>query len=177
LNAGLQLIAAGNWPWGLGLIAASGASALLKGYVNGKTSGNVDGTTTPSNLNLSAKGDSFDRGRILNVPTVFNTASGLNIGGELGTEAILPLSRDSNGRLGVNVAGAGGGNTIAVPVTVNIVNQSGVETEAEVSETTNADGGKNIEVIIKRIVNKGMAIGEYERTMKSRYGLSNRGVS
>jgi len=177
LNAGLQLIGAGQWQWGLGLIAASGVAALGKGYVNGRVNGNVDGTTTSSNLNQSAKGDSFDRGRILNMPTVFNTASGLNIGGELGTEAILPLARDSSGRLGVNVTGSGNGNTIAVPVTVNIVNQSGVETEAEVSETTNADGGKNIEVIIKRIVNNGMANGEYDRTLKSRYGLSNRGVS
>ena len=38
LQAGLQLIAQGQWPLGLGLIAAAGSSAIIAGYVDGKTS-------------------------------------------------------------------------------------------------------------------------------------------
>lgn len=54
------------------------------------------------------------RGGLLTSPTKMMTAGGPVIGGEAGTEAIMPLSRDSSGKLGVEARGMGGGETITV---------------------------------------------------------------
>jgi phage-related minor tail protein len=51
---------------------------------------------------------------VVSSPTVFGMGSQLGVMGEAGAEAILPLRRDANGRLGVGGGGGGG------PVTVNV---------------------------------------------------------
>jgi len=55
----------------------------------------------------------FARGGIVNKPTLFPFAKGVGLMGEAGPEAILPLRRGSDGRLGVSAAGGGS-------VTVNV---------------------------------------------------------
>lgn len=57
----------------------------------------------------------FATGGIVNSPTLFPMRGGSGLMGEAGPEAIVPLARGSDGRLGVR---AGGGR--AVNVTVNI---------------------------------------------------------
>ena len=54
-------------------------------------------------------------GRIVDRPTVFPFARGVGPMGEAGPEAILPLKRGGDGKLGV--AAGGGGHTINVHVT------------------------------------------------------------
>lgn len=54
-------------------------------------------------------------GRIVDRPTVFPFARGVGLMGEAGPEAILPLKRGGDGKLGV--AAGGGGHTINVYVT------------------------------------------------------------
>ena len=49
-------------------------------------------------------------GGIVNKPTLFPMANGMGLMGEAGAEAILPLRRGSNGKLGVE--SSGGGSTI-----------------------------------------------------------------
>ncbi len=49
----------------------------------------------------------FARGGVVDGPTLFPLAGGLGLMGEAGPEAVLPLARGSDGRLGVAVAGAG----------------------------------------------------------------------
>ncbi len=49
-------------------------------------------------------------GGVVNRPTLFPMANGMGLMGEAGAEAILPLRRGSNGRLGVE--SSGGGSTI-----------------------------------------------------------------
>ena len=72
---------------------------------------------------FSRKGNAFSDGSVQNVryarkgalltgPTAFSMDDGLTIGGEAGTEAIMPLARTSSGDLGIIAAGGGGGNTI-----------------------------------------------------------------
>ena len=61
------------------------------------------------------------------MPTAFRGANGWNMAGEADTEAVLPLSRGSDGKLGVNSSGGRGGVAVAVPVTVNIMNQTGID--------------------------------------------------
>lgn len=59
----------------------------------------------------------FANGGILNTPTSFPLRDGLGIAGEAGPEGILPLKRDSQGRLGViNTTGS----NRTGPVTINI---------------------------------------------------------
>jgi tape measure domain-containing protein len=57
----------------------------------------------------------FARGGIVNKPTVFPFANGIGLMGEAGPEAIMPLRRGRDGKLGV----AGGGGTTNVVVNVD----------------------------------------------------------
>ena len=72
----------------------------------------------------SAKGNVFDGGEvqkyayggaIVNRPTVFPMKNGMGLMGEAGAEAIMPLKRGSDGKLGVTAQG-GGGNVVNVSV-------------------------------------------------------------
>lgn len=60
-----------------------------------------------------AMGGAFPRGingfsnQVVSKPTLFAFAKGAGLMGEAGEEAIMPLSRDSSGRLGVSVNGGG----------------------------------------------------------------------
>lgn len=94
----------------------SGLSSLL--------SGNLFSTaSTPLNILPSARGNVFSQGAItpfamggvVGGPTLFPMRSGAGLMGERGAEAIMPLQRGPDGRLGVR-AGAGA----APQITVNI---------------------------------------------------------
>lgn len=72
----------------------------------------------------------FAKGGVIASPSCFPLGSGLGLAGEAGPEAVMPLSRGPDGRLGV--AGGGGG----VHVTFNVTAQdarSFAASEAEVS--------------------------------------------
>ena len=58
----------------------------------------------------------FAKGGVVTSPTYFSAAGKAGLMGEAGPEAIVPLARGADGRLGI-AGGAGGGN---VAVTVNI---------------------------------------------------------
>ena len=57
----------------------------------------------------------FARGGVVSAPTAFPLAGGVGVMGEAGPEAILPLSRGRDGRLGVATEG-----TAARPISVTI---------------------------------------------------------
>ena len=57
----------------------------------------------------------FANGGIVNSPTLFPLRGGTGLMGEAGAEAIMPLARGGDGKLGVRMNGGGG-----VQVTVNI---------------------------------------------------------
>lgn len=75
-------------------------------------------TFTPG-MGLWAKGGAFENGisgfsnSVVDRATPFKFAKGAGIMGEAGPEAIMPLARDAQGRLGVR-GGGGGGNSITV---------------------------------------------------------------
>lgn len=52
----------------------------------------------------------FANGGIVTRPTIFPMARGMGLMGEAGPEAVMPLRRGRDGRLGVQAAGAGGGS-------------------------------------------------------------------
>ena len=51
----------------------------------------------------------FAGGGVVGSPTLFNAGGGLGVMGEAGAEAILPLQRSADGRLGVAAGGGGAG--------------------------------------------------------------------
>jgi lambda family phage tail tape measure protein len=59
----------------------------------------------------------FARGGVVDGPTHFPMRGGIGLMGEAGPEAILPLARGSDGKLGIRSDGRSGG---AVHVTMNI---------------------------------------------------------
>jgi phage-related minor tail protein len=72
----------------------------------------------------------FAKGGVIAAPSYFPLGQGLGVAGEAGAEAVLPLARGSDGRLGV----AGGGS--AVNVTFNVSSpdaRSFLASEAELS--------------------------------------------
>jgi tape measure domain-containing protein len=176
LQAGLQLIATpGMWPMGLALIAAAGATQFTKGYVEGyvekeQAKANAHGGAYDEYGEAArafAAGGAFTN-QIVTTPTYFAHGGGLGIMGEAGPEAIMPLTRMPNGDLGIQTAGSGAN------VIVNIINNSGAEVQQE--ETENADGTKQIDVIIGGLVNSHIASGKADRVMAGRYGLRAGGV-
>jgi lambda family phage tail tape measure protein len=77
--------------------------------------------TTIPGFALSANGNvfaqngiqRFARGGVVNQPTVFPFANGVGLMGEAGPEAIMPLKRGRDGKLGVS---GGGGTVVNVSV-------------------------------------------------------------
>ena len=86
---------------------ASGFSNLLSGLFGGASgSGGRAAAVLP-----------FATGGVIGTPSYFPMPQGgLGLAGEAGPEAILPLARGSDGRLGIRAGGSGG----AVHVTMNI---------------------------------------------------------
>lgn len=59
----------------------------------------------------------FAEGGVIGSPTAFRLADGrMGLMGEAGREAILPLARGTDGRLGVALEGAAGGTTVNVTI-------------------------------------------------------------
>jgi len=84
--------------------------------------GNADG-----NAFIDGKVQKYAYGGVVNKPTLFPMANGMGLMGEAGAEAILPLSRGSDGKLGVKAQG--GGTNIVVNVDASGSSVEGDETE------------------------------------------------
>lgn len=108
LSLSEQTVAAALRPLSQGI--AQGMTSLMGGlFANAR--GNVisSGTIRP-----------FADGGIVNGPTLFPMRGGIGLMGEAGPEAILPLARGSDGRLGVRShGGEGAGRPIQITVNVS----------------------------------------------------------
>ncbi|HCM1914661.1 TPA: phage tail tape measure protein [Salmonella enterica subsp. salamae serovar 28:r:e,n,z15] len=80
-------------------------------------------------------------GSIVNRPTFFQFARGAAVMGEAGPEAILPLRRGANGKLGVVAAGTGGMAMFAPQYNIN-VNNTGPELGTEAMNAVYSAGKK-----------------------------------
>lgn len=102
-------------------LAAKLGRALLGDVANtGSFGGAVGGLLS---LFGFAKGGAFDggvqafaQGGVVGSPTLFKFAGGAGLMGEAGPEAIMPLRRGRDGKLGVAAAGGGGGGNIIINV-------------------------------------------------------------
>ncbi len=105
---------------------------------------------TEADFLKSAKGNAFQNGNVIrlalggivNRPTLFKMASGAGLMGEAGPEAVMPLARDSSGRLGVATSGGSPQN-----IQVQIINQSGSSVKATQSKAT-FDGQKTVVSVV-----------------------------
>lgn len=127
------------------------------------------GSSTPLTFGPSANGNVFSRpgvhtfasggaftNQIMTHPKRFAFAGGAALGlmGEAGPEAVMPLQRDSRGRLGVVAAASGGGG--GGSVTVNVMTQQGQS--ADVQRRQDGNGNTTIDVILRQ-VQDGLADG------------------
>jgi hypothetical protein len=115
----------------MGLSALGGLFTSSLGSVGSVGDGSINLETTPfeGGINYNAKGGIYSgagisrhSGTIVNSPTVFPFAKGVGLMGEAGPEAILPLKRNSQGKLGVSVDNTGqprGSNIYYINTTVN----------------------------------------------------------
>ncbi len=104
--------------------AASGAGTAASGFSTGAY----------SNLSLNAKGGVYNSpslsaysNGIVSSPTMFAFAKGAGLMGEAGPEAIMPLTRGSDGSLGVRAVGgsSAGTTTSAAPQVYITIDSSG----------------------------------------------------
>lgn len=151
---GLQTDSAGNKNQGF---LGSLISGTMKGVMSAQMPsmnvtgvGNVSGgnvaVTNASYTGPFAKGGAFSNG-VYNSPTVFAFANGGKFGvmGEAGPEAVMPLTRRSDGSLGVRADGIGGGS----PVVVNVINNSNAQARTQERQT---EQGTTIDVMIDEMV-------------------------
>lgn len=180
LQAGLQLIAQGQWPLGLGFIAAAGSTSLINGYVQGKknsaTEENALGGVYGDNFySAFAKGGTFTNA-IVTSPTFFKFSRGGGFGtglmGEAGPEAVMPLTRGADGSLGVDASGIGGGDYSLMVVVNNYGNEE--VTAEEITDETS--GQRKLEITIGAMINNHLSGGKADKALKTRYGLKVQGA-
>lgn len=167
----LQSILGAFMPSGTGIassyMAGGGASYAASGVnwnvgLLGSAQGNV--FASPSLSQYS--------NQIVSQPTLFAFAQGAGVMGEGGRpEAIIPLMRTANGDLGVQAQG--GSN-------VQVIVENHSDSQAQVQQSKDANGGDIIKVIVGQAVNEvNKQIGRGGSTykvMQQTFGLSRRGV-
>ena len=138
-------------------------AGMLSGFFSANANGNV--YSAPA---LSAYSNS-----IVSAPTIFPFAKGIGLMGEAGSEAIMPLTRTSGGKLGVqaDLSGLGGGGANVV---VHITTAPGMQAR----QTQRTENGVNIiEVLVdhvegKMATNIAQGSGALTRALQSTYGLN-----
>ncbi len=156
------------------LITMKALNAFGTGFAQGS------GPGMPINLNpfANAKGNAFQngtvvpfaRGGIVSRPTLFPMANGAGLMGEAGPEAVMPLRRGRDGKLGV----ASGGGGQAPPPNVNVaIHEAPGGDKAHVEQR----GDGSVEVTMRRMVDGAVADsvannGTTGRAIQKRFGVS-----
>ncbi len=106
---------------------------------------------------------------IVTQPTFFPMANGAGLVGEAGAEAVMPLRRDSSGRLGVSAGGVGG-STSGVVNNIYIENYTGAQ--ATQTSQKNSTGGSDFRIVIRSQNAQDISSGYYDKSMAGRYGIT-----
>lgn len=135
--------------------AASAAFAAGAGGLFAKGGAFLNGNVIP-----------FANGGVVSSPTAFPMSGGrTGMMGEAGAEAIMPLTRDSSGRLSVRAIGAG--RQQSSPKTIINIQNFGNE---NIETNQRNEGGANIMDIVIGEVNKGIKRGDSDGSM-GRFGV------
>ena len=109
---------------------------------------------------FSGAGISAYSNTVVDKPTVFPFAKGTGLMGEAGEEAIMPLTRLSNGDLGVGVAkGSGHSGDNNVTISVSIDQSGNVEQKTETSQNDGIDLGNILSNAVNQQLIKEMRPG------------------
>ena len=154
----------------------------LAGALGGALSGWFGGTPMTSTpygdvgtggwYSYNAKGGVYDSpslsaysNQIHDTPKLFAFSKGAGVFGEAGPEAIMPLKRGPDGRLGVSTHGGGG----VGDVTVNITNVGGQPMQAAGQPKVSIDsmGRMFIDLVVENITRH----GQVAKAIEGRYGL------
>ena len=139
------------------VMGSSGIGGSIAGAV-ASYDGNV---FSGGNVIPSANGNMFSNGGVVSAPSYFD----IGTMSEKGPEAIMPLKRGSNGKLGVEVSGGSGGTV------VNVNNYA----SASVSTSTRADGGIDIKIIDKQLANMAKSgRSALDKTTANKYAINKR---
>lgn len=116
----------------------------------------VNGNVTP-----------FAQGGVVSKPTFFPMANGMGLMGEAGPEAVMPLRRDNQGRLGVMSSQQG-----THPINI-VINNNAANTETTAEARTNSQGGIDvlINVIKSAMANDIRNNGPLGQTISNNFGL------
>lgn len=159
---------------------SSGISRLF-----GPSTAGIDAMSSAMNINLtgfatggvaSPSWSLPSSGGLLTRPTYFHdgmnrgyATGGLSVGGEAGPEVFMPAKRMSDGNYGVRVQGMNS----APQVNIQVINQTGTSSTAEVQRQPNSQGGVDVVVLLKREVASDIARGGViDQTIRGRYGIS-----
>lgn len=99
----------------------------------------------------------FANGGVFDSPHLFRFANGgamqTGVLGEAGPEAILPLRRGANGKLGVVASGAGGGGIVLAPTINNYIDSR--TDQAVIQQTVDAGVKAGMAAVLERLRNEG----------------------
>jgi len=152
--------------------AITGIANMIGAAYGGAGAAAGGGTTVAiGTATYNAKGGVYDSpslsrysGSVVNKPTLFAFAKGAGVMGEAGPEAIMPLRRTSDGRLGVQAMSGRGGD-----IAVEIKNYGGGKVSAREEKKTSPDGTQLRKLVID-IVGESLDGGELGTLGKSRFG-------
>ncbi|WNL45961.1 hypothetical protein RKE25_21545 [Dyella sp. BiH032] len=98
----------------------------------------------------------FARGGIVNSPTLFPMATGTGLMGEAGPEAIMPLARGPDGRLGVRSSrgDSSGGVNNQISITVNVGSNGNAQSDTQAQSD---DAGRQLAAMVEGKVKEVMA--------------------
>jgi len=125
-----------------GSIGAMGMQTGYQSYVANAKGGVYD---SPSLSSYS--------GRVYDSPQFFAFAKGAGVFGEAGPEAIMPLTRASNGSLGVRAVGNDGSGAPVINIGDTVVHISGSSETGDAGTEKTASAAKQLQGIIRKEVN------------------------
>ena len=163
----------------------SGMALGMTGFIPGFATG---GVAAPSGLPRS--------GGLLTSPIFFNdgmsrayASGGLSVAGEAGPEVFMPAARMSDGNYGVRVdmsavsaqLRAGLSGTTAPNISINVINQTGGQVEAETQARPDGQGGFTLDILLTQVEQGLVARAKSGRSslmqyQEKAYGLSRASV-
>lgn len=162
-------VAAGAATTALGALAASQGVNAAASAAGGGGGGNWLQTVASfaaKGIKMMAHGDML--GGVMDRPITFPMAGGMGMAFESGPEAVLPLQRGPDGRLGVAGGAGGGGGT-----SVQIIDQRGANAPAvESQETQGPDGKRMISLMIRGETKAAVRDGALDGAMRDTYGTA-----